>query len=340
MIERWVVSRYSLVSWSAGRIEISSAASGTPLSTYDLELVRLVHAFVTPRTIDEAIAGFTDSEENYLRTRVRDLIHAGILIRDSGQEEAAANHWEKCALAYHKRARRPDIPRSPDRERPEPFNQATGLFHPLERGYAGPSRDFVHVLEARQSWREWPKGPIPFEKLSAFLWLSARARTTANAAGPDTHSSRPYPSGGAMYSLELYLVVSSDAVASIPAGIYRYLPHRHGLESLSTEGADYLPFLYAAAQSAGSEKPPIVILVTSRYSHPGKVYGDLAYSLILKEVGCLFQTFYLVGELLNLGPCALGGGAPEERLARICKTTEFAEPIVGEFVLGSRDPER
>ena len=39
-----------------------------------------------------------------------------------------------------------------------------------------------------------------------------------------------------------------------------------------------------------------------------ETYGSLAYSLVLKEVGCLFQTLYLVGEYLELAPCALGGG--------------------------------
>jgi len=57
---------------------------------------------------------------------------------------------------------------------------------------------------------------------------------------------------------------------------------------------------------------------------------------VLKEVGCLFQTLYLVGEYLELAPCALGGGTSAGRFSHICNTTELAEPVVGEFILGPR----
>ena len=50
------------------------------------------------------------------------------------------------------------------------------------------------------------------------------------------------------------------------------------------------------------------LVVTSRYARQAEPYGTLAYGLVLKEVGGLFQTLYLVGEYLELAPCALGGG--------------------------------
>jgi SagB-type dehydrogenase family enzyme len=72
-----------------------------------------------------------------------------------------------------------------------------------------------------------------------------------------------------------------------------------------------------------------------------EAYGDLAYSLVLKEVGALFQTLYLVAEYLGLAACALGGGTPEGPIANISGANELAEPVVGEFMLGPRkaDPE-
>jgi SagB-type dehydrogenase family enzyme len=66
------------------------------------------------------------------------------------------------------------------------------------------------------------------------------------------------------------------------------------------------------------------------------VYGPLAYSLILKEVGALFQTIYLVAEYLGLATCALGGGIPDDAFSRIGKIEELAEPVVGEFMIGPR----
>jgi hypothetical protein len=53
-------------------------------------------------------------------------------------------------------------------------------------------------------------------------------------------------------------------------------------------------------------------------------------------MSALFQTLYLVAEYLELVPCALGGGTPNELLARLCNTTELEEPVVGEFMVGPR----
>ena len=79
----------------------------------------------------------------------------------------------------------------------------------------------------------------------------------------------------------------------------------------------------------------MAIIITSRYARQSEEYTRLAYTLVLKEVGCLFQTFYLVAELLGLAACALGGGTPPGPLAELCRTTELVEPVVGELAIGS-----
>jgi oxazoline/thiazoline dehydrogenase len=78
------------------------------------------------------------------------------------------------------------------------------------------------------------------------------------------------------------------------------------------------------------------VVVTSRFARQSETYGDLAYSLVLKEVGALLQTLYLVAEDLGLAVCALGGRSPGDLLARLCGTTELDEPVVGEVMLGPR----
>lgn len=336
MTKQWVVSAFTLVSWRAGRIEITSATSDTTLATDDIEFIRLVHAFAHPRTIEEVVHEFAEPFPEQLPARIDNLIRAGVLTPASECEAAASHHWDWSALAYHRRSRRPGFQKTPGQTTPRVAIRSVEKWIPLIRGYVEAGRDLANVLEARRSWRVWSAAPIHLETFSRFLWLSARNRDISNEEMQDEYVSRPYPSGGAAYSLELYLVIARHAVETIPAGLYRYLPEWHGLEPVSTRSTDFLPFLEAAGRSAGTTTPPIVILVTSRFAKQSETYGDLAYSLVLKEVGCLFQTLYLVGEYLKLGPCALGGGAPAGRLARLCNTSELAEPVVGEFMLGPR----
>jgi SagB-type dehydrogenase family enzyme len=332
MSSRWVVSEFTVMTWRAGRVEITSTASDATFATDDLELAGLAHAFARPRSVREVLADRGNGAE--IEARIDNLIRAGIIVPANEPELAAAHHWDSSALAYHRRSRRPFRKTSGPAAAPEISMRSPEQWIPLARGSPATGRDLADVLDARYSGRAWSPAPLPFETFSRFLWLSARDR---KSAGDFRHLSRAYPSGGATYSLELYPVIALDAVAMIAGGLYRYLSDGHGLEAVSTKFTEVFPFLEAAGRSAGAPAaPPIVVLITSRFAKQSEVYGDLAYSLILKEVGCLLQTLYLVGEALGLSVCALGGGSPSGRLARLRGTSEVAEPVVGELVFGPR----
>jgi len=337
MIDRWIVSPFTVVAWRGGRIEITSSGSGATLVADDIEVVRLMHAFAQPRSVEDVLREFGTPVPERLPRWIDLFIRAGVLSPASECEAATVHHWDWSALAYHRRSRRPGLQKTtPGQTTPAAPTRAVETWIPLVRGYVDAGRDLANVLEARRSWRAWSAAAIPLQTLSSLLWLSARNRVMLSERRQDAYLSRPYPSGGAVYSLDLYLVIAADAVETIPTGLYKYLPDCHGLEPVSTRNADIVPFLEAAGRSAGTTAPPIVVLVTSRFAEPSVAYGELAYSLVLKEVGCLFQTLYLVGEYLNLGPCALGGGTPAGRLARVCNTSELADPVVGEFMFGPR----
>ena len=303
------------------------------LSTSDIGLLRLIHAFTQPQTIEEVILASEDLEKR-ARTDIDRLIKARVLIPAVEGKEEARHPWDWSALAYHQQSRKPGFQKAPGHMVSETMELSSTNWIPLTKGFIKKAREFTDVLEARRSGRTWSNIPISMATFSSFIWISARNRDSLDTPLEKNQVSRPYPSGGGIYSLELYMVLAENAVEGISAGLYKYLPDHHGLYSITERHADFLPFLEAAGSSAGSESPPVVILLTSRFANQSAAYGDLAYSLILKEVGCLFQTFYLAGEYLHLKCCALGGGAPNALLARLCNTNEVDSPLVGEFMLG------
>jgi SagB-type dehydrogenase family enzyme len=61
----------------------------------------------------------------------------------------------------------------------------------------------------------------------------------------------------------------------------------------------------------------------------------MAYSVILKNVGALYQTMYLVATAMDLAPCALGGG-DSDLFARAAGLEYTVETSVGEFLLGNK----
>jgi SagB-type dehydrogenase family enzyme len=80
--------------------------------------------------------------------------------------------------------------------------------------------------------------------------------------------------------------------------------------------------------------PQVVLIVTARFGRVMWKYHGMAYSLILKHVGVLYQTIYLVGTAMGLGVCGLGGGDAAD-FAAASGLAYHAEGSVGELVIGT-----
>jgi SagB-type dehydrogenase family enzyme len=190
---------------------------------------------------------------------------------------------------------------------------------------------FTLVLEKRRSIREYGRRPITGHQLGEFLYRSARVKELKKMEFQDL-SRRPYPGGGAIYELELY--VNVRRCENIPPGLYHYCPKNHRLEKIGgpTEAVDAL--LKDAARSAGlAETPQILITIAARFQRLSWKYESIAYSALLKDVGVLYQTMYLVATAMDLAPCAIGGG-DSDLFARAAGLDYYAETSVGEFLLG------
>jgi SagB-type dehydrogenase family enzyme len=327
----WVVAPDTLVSWKAGRIEITATTSGTRFRTDNAYVLTLLHSFAHPRHVGEVLRDREDYPIDQLAACIGELINAGLLIRSSQPELVASESWDPITSGFHRKSRQSRLRVGPDLDsRPviPPCLTEKKIF-PLELPFRPDARDLAEILDSRRTRRDWGTQPIDGRVFSTLLWMSARDRN---------QSTRPYPSGGAVYSLELYPVLGASAIECISSGLYRYRPHSHELEAFSQGTEAHWPIIEAAGRSAGANTPPIVFVITSRIARQREVYGELAYSLVLKEVGGLYQTLYLVAEQLGLSACALGGGTPDTVFEQITNTTEFDEPIVGEFIIGRRDP--
>jgi SagB-type dehydrogenase family enzyme len=327
----WIVSPHVSISWRNGRAEIACATTGTKIAVDNPDVIAIVHHFSKPMRVEDVVRLMSSYSVDAVTMCIDEFISEGILRPVTDEVTRSEDEWEASALAFHRASRevfvRPPPPTGSARARRDERAEAISL----PRRADSTTRGFVEVLDARHSTREWSNSVMRLETLSEFLWLSARDRSLSE------HSfgqSRPYPSGGGVYSLTLYAIFKENAVERLPGGVYRYNHASHALSSLKLGGEHSDPFLNCAARSSASEPPPVVLVLTSRIAEQTFRYGKLAYSLVLKEVGALFQTFYLSAEYLNLGACALGAGAPERLLATITGAPEIEEPIVGEFMIG------
>ena len=210
----------------------------------------------------------------------------------------------------------PDAPALPGAAAPIP------LPVPSRAGAGGREPALSEVLAARRSERPDHGRPLTLDQLGELLHRSAAERPTGG---------RPYPSLGARYPLELYLTAAGGG--DLERGVYHYDPHGHRLTPLDTAPDLVDALLDAPAGNAGlSQEPSVLISMTARYRRTAASYRGTAYSALLKEVGALQQTLYLVATAMGLGPCALAFG-DTETAARAFGLDWRAEPGVGEFVV-------
>ncbi|MEG4274276.1 MULTISPECIES: SagB family peptide dehydrogenase [unclassified Microcoleus] len=215
----------------------------------------------------------------------------------------------------------------------KPSNEIINLYKPDIDSLKQTDRPFTAILESRKSIRQHGEKPITAEQLGEFLYRSARLREIVPRDNMDC-SNRPYPTGGACYDLEIYTAISR--CENIEAGLYYYAPQEHQLCKISGKTKQVEALLKSAGLSVQIEvEPQILILLSSRFSRVTWGYESMAYSLILKHVGVLYQTMYLVATAMNLAPSGVGGGN-SELFAAAAGCDYFAESSVGEFILGSR----
>ena len=147
-------------------------------------------------------------------------------------------------------------------------------------------------------------------------------------------SGRPYPNGGGCYELEFYVAVS--VCEGLSPGLFHYCPKTHQLYRVAGWTRE-LNELFEGAHYAADQQsmPRILIILSARFQRVAWKYEAIAYALILKHVGVVYQTMYLVATAMGLAPCALGGG-DSDLFAAIARTNYYAETSVGEFILGSK----
>ena len=268
-------------------------------------------------------------------------------------EDTALRQWEFHDLLFHTRSRsgRHDQPvggtfRFRDRIAPWPAikpamsDRRIALHKPdLEADLDDHGLPFWSVLDHRASVRRSGQCPMQAETLGAFLYRVGRVKDIMPAA-PDRGSlyeasHRPYPSGGAMYSIEFYLAL--HRVEGIEPGLYHYAALDHTLEYLGPLDGARQRLLAEATMSAAMNAPPDVqITLATRFPRVAWKYQTVAYSLVLKEVGAIFQTMYLVATALGLAPCAVGGG-DSDVFAEATGLDYNEETSVGEFLLSGLD---
>lgn len=156
----------------------------------------------------------------------------------------------------------------------------------------------------RRSQRNFLSKPLNLFQLSQILW--AAQGVTDKSSG-----FRTVPSAGALYPLEIYVVVKEKGVEGLEVGVYRYQPEKHSLE-LHLKEYQLQDFVRACLNQEACGLAPVCLVIATEYERTTAKYGERGRRYVEIEVGHAGQNIYLQAEALGLGTVAIGAFIDEE----------------------------
>lgn len=264
------------------------------------------------------------------------------LLEAEGDEQQNLRFWEFHDLLLHGRSRagsnvdgfgptyRFESLAPPALEDEPDGCPAVQLKLPNSKHYVNNSPSFFSITEQRASHRDYSADEMKLSDLEALLYLSSRVKSRYISNSYEA-TSRPYPGGGALYELELYL--SINRCESLEPGVYHYSPETHRLYLVSGVNAMTERLRHEAAQSAQCNNFHVLLSIGARVDRIMWKYEALAYSLILKDCGVFMQNFCLTCSAIGLASCILGTGS-SFLLSQITGKDRYLEVPVGELIFG------
>ncbi|MDZ8108580.1 MAG: SagB family peptide dehydrogenase [Nostoc sp. DedQUE12a] len=354
--KKYILSRFACVHRNLENLILESPLSHAQIILHDWRGAALIAELAKPKNCYELCSKVPEISEASMFAFLQLLLNAEVIsvVEANGKIEEEENltlaQWEFHDLLFHTRSRQGRHTnlygatyRFLDKINPLPgvkpkiSNDVIELYKPDIEKLQEEDLPFTLVLEKRKSIRSYAEKPITDKQISEFLYRSARVREIFKTEYGEL-TNRPYPSGGGIYELEIYLTVNT--CENIPSGLYHYSPVEHQLCKLSDRNKYVETLLLQASISAARTcTPQILITFAARFQRMSWKYNSIAYAAILKHVGVVYQTMYLVATAMNLAPCGLGCGN-SDLFAKAAGTDYYAETSVGEFMLGSKPLEQ
>jgi oxazoline/thiazoline dehydrogenase len=356
--ERVKASRFAQMRIEGGRAFIETPLAAARIVIRDAALSALWALLASPRTTQECSTAFTRWDEDTVRGSLELLLAARVAdVADDGgaigeERNPALRLWSPHELMFHARSRegRHDLPYGAwsmpaDRIAQPAARRACYEAAPI--ALPEPPADLARTcsttllkaIEIRRSVREWnEENPVGIDRIAYLLDLSVRVKAATNRPNKAPYEPvfRPVPSAGAMGELEVYLL--ADRCAALPAGAYHYDSYGHRLFLLPGEDLHRKDLLEGIRKAMGATRPPqAALIVSARHPRMFWKYSSIGYSLELKNVGVLFQMWYLLAAALGIGACAAGCGNSDV-FSRLTGADYYDESSIGEFALGSLPP--
>ena len=158
-----------------------------------------------------------------------------------------------------------------------------------------------NVLLKRRSVRSFSGQPLTLAEASQLLWA---AQGVTDPAGK-----RTAPSAGALYPLEIYLIVGE--VTGLDRGVYRYQPQKQALRRIS-DADRHTALATAALEQSWIGEAAAAIVMAAVYRRTTGKYGQRGIRYVHMEAGHAAQSVALQALALNFGTVFVGAFDDDE----------------------------
>ena len=154
------------------------------------------------------------------------------------------------------------------------------------------------AMARRRSIRHFSPKSLSLGSLSQILW-AAQGITEMDGGF------RTAPSAGALYPLEVYVVVRKDGIEGLTEGVYHYIPRGHALTLV--RGGDVSADLEAATWGQKIVKEAAATtVITGVLSRTAEKYGRRGTQYMFQESGHVAQNVFLQATALGIGTVVMG----------------------------------
>jgi SagB-type dehydrogenase family enzyme len=175
------------------------------------------------------------------------------------------------------------------------------------------------AIKERRTIRDFRERSLSPNHLSQLLWA-------AQGITEPTTGRRAAPSGGALYPLDIYILIGENGVEKMEAGVYHYLPKEHSV-SMILKGDRRREIASASLSQMWMAKAPVLFIITAEYKRITGKYGERGVRYALIEVGHVAQNLFLQSEALGLG-AGIVGAYNDPEVSKVADLPSKHEPLL------------
>lgn len=194
------------------------------------------------------------------------------------------------------------------------------MIHPAEAiALPAPRNESAFAIEralsARRSVREFSESALTLAEIAQILW-AAQGVT-------DVSGGRTAPSAGALYPLEVYIIVGN--VRDLAAGVYWYEPRQHRLARHAPEDRR-AALAKAAYHQDWTAEGAVILAITAVETRTTRKYGERGVHYVHMEAGHAAQNALLQAAALGLGGTVVGAFDDAE-VAKVLGLRKGEQPL-------------